>query len=174
MKLPSDYSWTMRKLFKLRELSQDIVKHIIGDGQDTFFWFDNWHPSGPLYKLLDDKAVATLDGAIFGKASSVIHDGYWNWPRPRFTLIQPQRDRNDEVVWTASPNGQYTTKHTWDTLRHRGVKVPQASLVWFPNNISKWTFILWVACLNRLATKDRLRRWGMEVDPCCVLGCEFQ
>lgn len=36
-------------------------------------------------------------------------------------------------------------------------------------NVSKWSFILWLTCLQILSTKDRLLRWGMEVDPGCVL-----
>lgn len=78
-------------------------------------------------------------------------------------------DRSDEVVWTISPTGLYTTKHTWEAIRYKGAKVQWASLVWFPKNISKWAFIMWLACLNHLATKERLGRWGMEVDPTCVL-----
>lgn len=34
----------------------------------------------------------------------------------------------------------------------------------------KWAFIAWLACSRRLATKDRLRRWGMIVPASCVLS----
>ncbi|KAG5516677.1 hypothetical protein RHGRI_037426 [Rhododendron griersonianum] len=60
MKLPPDCSWTMRKLLKLRVQCQSFVKHSIGDGQGTFLYLDNWHPSGPLYKLLSDQGIANL------------------------------------------------------------------------------------------------------------------
>lgn len=31
------------------------------------------------------------------------------------------------------------------------------------------SFILWVALLGRLSAKDRLRSWGIAMDPNCVL-----
>ncbi|XP_058217276.1 uncharacterized protein LOC131328342 [Rhododendron vialii] len=75
MKLPQDCSWTMRKLMKLRGLCQSWVKHVIGNGQRTFLWFDNWHPSGPLYKLFSDHAFANLGRSSSAKVSSVIWNG---------------------------------------------------------------------------------------------------
>ncbi|KAG5547016.1 hypothetical protein RHGRI_012893 [Rhododendron griersonianum] len=89
MKLPSDCSWTIRKLMKLRGLGQGFVKHIIGDGQPgqgTFLWLNNWHPKGPLYKLFGDRALDNLDRNINAKASSIILNGQWNWPRPSSNL----------------------------------------------------------------------------------------
>lgn len=84
------------------------------------------------------------------------------------TLL-PQADKVDEIVWTISPTGQYTTKHTWEVVRHHGLKVQWAPLVWFSKIVPKWAFILWLACLNRLSTKERLRKWGMDVDSKCML-----
>lgn len=170
----------MRKLFKLRTVGHSLVKHIIGNGEDTFFWLDNWHEHGPLYKLLDDRTISLLGRALFAKVSSVIQNGHWHWPRPRSHRIQqiqnsisgimlPQVDRNDDVVWTASPTGKYSTKHTWEFVRRKRGKVLYAHVIWFSQNVPKWAFILWLTCVQKLSKKDRLRRWGMDVDPCCVL-----
>ncbi|WZY70486.1 uncharacterized protein LOC106376634 [Brassica napus] len=40
--------------------------------------------------------------------------------------------------------------------------------------IPKHAFISWLVAWNRLATRDRLRAWGLEVPPNCLLcsGCE--
>lgn len=124
--------------------------------------------------------MAVLGSAILAKVSSVILNGNWHGPRPRNTLIQriqnaipstllPQIDIEDVIVWTISPTGQYSIQHTWEAVRSKGEKVQWAPLVWFPNNVPKWAFILWLACQKRLSTKDRLRKWGMTVDPHCML-----
>lgn len=74
-------------------------------------WFDNWHPWGPPYELLDGRTMAVLGNAILAKVSSVILNGNWHWPRPRNTLIQriqnaipstllPQIDIEDVIVWS--------------------------------------------------------------------------
>ncbi|XP_058217275.1 uncharacterized protein LOC131328341 [Rhododendron vialii] len=78
-------------------------------------------------------------------------------------------DREDEVIWAISSTGHYNTKHTWEALRNRGEKVQWASLVWFSRSVSKWSFILWLACLRRLSTKERLRHRGLTIDSVCVL-----
>ncbi|XP_058180233.1 uncharacterized protein LOC131298779 [Rhododendron vialii] len=83
--------------------------------------------------------------------------------------LKPQRNKCYEVVWTISPTGAYTTKHMWEAIRHKDPKAPWASLVWSSNNVSKWSFILWLACLKRLTTKERLHKWGMKIEPGCVL-----
>lgn len=41
IKLPNACSWALRKLLKLRNLSQDFVKHNLGNGLGTSLWYDN-------------------------------------------------------------------------------------------------------------------------------------
>lgn len=48
-------------------------------------------------------------------------------------------------------------------------KVLWAAVIWFCKNVPKWAFISWLACGGKLATKDGLRRWEMEIDADCVL-----
>lgn len=48
MPVPPSASWTIRKIFSLRRMVQPWIGSIIGDGQDTFLWLDNWHPLGLL------------------------------------------------------------------------------------------------------------------------------
>ncbi|GMQ02437.1 hypothetical protein CsSME_00048663 [Camellia sinensis var. sinensis] len=66
--------------------------------------------------------------------------------------------------------------HLFPFLRSawNAIRVPQACVswwygVWFSYNVPKRAFILWLCCWKRLATKDRLQRWGMEVHLLCVL-----
>lgn len=110
---------------------------------------------------------------------SIIHDGRWLWPRHRNRITRqiieatppdflPSPQVEDEVLWTPT-TGSYTTKSAWDAIRPIGQKKPWCSIVWFDRNVPKWAFIVWLACLKRLATKDRLRDWGMTVPISCVL-----
>ena len=38
--IPTNSSWTWRKLLKLRPLFRAQIKHKVGDGSDTWLWFD--------------------------------------------------------------------------------------------------------------------------------------
>ena len=68
----------------------------------------------------------------------------------------------------------YTTKSAWNAIRRAGNAVLWHEIVWYKHNVPKWAFIEWLCCLKKLATKDRLRNWGMEVNPACVLGNEVE
>lgn len=49
MHLPTDSSWTLRKIFGLRDMGLRFIKSVVGNGKNTFLWLDNWHTLGPLF-----------------------------------------------------------------------------------------------------------------------------
>lgn len=51
-------------------------------------------------------------------------------------------------------------KSTYNAMRHVSPRNDWASLVWFPNNIPKHSFITWLAMRNALKTMDKLVAWG--------------
>lgn len=61
--MPSEVSWVMRKLLNLRGLCQGWIKSIIGNGEDTFLWTDNWHPLGALYQTFGEDVVVNRGNA---------------------------------------------------------------------------------------------------------------
>lgn len=40
-------------------------------------------------------------------------------------------------------------------------------------NVLRFSFITWTAFLNKLPTLDKIRKWGVNVEPCCIL-CKTQ
>ncbi|KAD3066367.1 hypothetical protein E3N88_34247 [Mikania micrantha] len=44
--------WSWRKLLQQRDLLHNHMISIIGNGLSTSAWYDNWHPTGPLCKVL--------------------------------------------------------------------------------------------------------------------------
>ncbi|GFY98910.1 hypothetical protein Acr_13g0003110 [Actinidia rufa] len=45
-----ELSWTLKKIFKLQEIGQALIKYEVGDGDSTFLWLENWHPFGSSYR----------------------------------------------------------------------------------------------------------------------------
>lgn len=180
MKIPTDSSLDNQKAVESERPGQGFVKHIIGDGQNTSIWLDNWHHMGSPYKTYGEAVVLNLGRSLTHKVSTIISNGIQNWPRLRNRNIQqikagtpstflPRLDKEDEVVWTLSSNGQFSTKSTWEALKVGDGKVLWAAVIWFCKNVPKWAFISWLACRGKLATKDGLRRWEMAIDTECVL-----
>lgn len=116
MKVPVYSSWTIKKIFKLRAMVQPWIKCIVGNGSNTFLWWDNWHPVGPLFQKFGERLGDTLHRASSAKVSSVIAGNNWNWPNGRSAIVRAiERDtpssflpnvlREDSVRWCLSPTG---------------------------------------------------------------------
>lgn len=55
MNFPSTASCTIRKIFNLRQKVQVWITKVVGNGLDTFLWYHNWHPFGPLKDWFGDR-----------------------------------------------------------------------------------------------------------------------
>ncbi|XP_039005550.1 uncharacterized protein LOC120132944 [Hibiscus syriacus] len=56
----------------------------------------------------------------------------------------------------------------WDSIRNKREKVSCHKLIWFPLHIPKFSLIAWMALLNRLPTRDRLLKMGINTEWTCV------
>ncbi|XP_059668999.1 uncharacterized protein LOC132314116 [Cornus florida] len=138
-----------------------LIKHRIGNGSQTSFWWDNWTTIGPLnfrfpHTLLTEAGFN--DGTT---ANSFIVDNTWSFPLSLTSAIPellslppPCPSRNDSKKWIASPNGQYSFKHTLQHLIGDLSSVQWHNLVWDSPIIPRMRFNLWMAVQSRLPTLD--------------------
>lgn len=165
-KTPADCSWAWRKILKLRSLAQPYVKHLIGDGIDSFFWYDMWHPIGPLYQFFTKKLLSNLGLLAQDKVSKWIENGNWKWPCGRkltreVKLLQqntpivfvPFINEKDQIVRTLSSSGKFAVSTALTALRSKQEIVPWWKLVWYKDYISRFSFILWLLCRKRCLQK---------------------
>ncbi|KAF2570041.1 hypothetical protein F2Q70_00002983 [Brassica cretica] len=78
----------------------------------------------------------------------------------------------DTVLWKHSEDNyktHFSSSKTWDQVRERRDKVGWSKSVWFPQEVARYSFIVWLAVKNRLSTGDRMRAWGIQQG--CVM-CE--
>ncbi|KAL9244389.1 hypothetical protein vseg_018169 [Gypsophila vaccaria] len=68
-----------------------------------------------------------------------------------------------------STQGAYTVASGYSWLLGTLPQVPWWPLIWNRTAVPKHTFIGWLSIQNRLATKDRLSRWGACLDSSCLL-----
>lgn len=83
MSIPHSASWTIRKIFKLREKVQPWIKYIVGNGWNTFLCLDNWHPSSPLKTCFGSRMDQNLLTSISAQVSAIICNNSWFWDRNR-------------------------------------------------------------------------------------------
>lgn len=63
----------------------------------------------------------------------------------------------------------YNSGATWFALRSHAALVPWYHLVCFKGHTPRHSFIVWLAILNKLSTKDRLVKWMPSADTQYVL-----
>ena len=81
---------------------------------------------------------------------------------------------------------KYGASEVWRHIRQKQENVPWHKLVWSSINVPKHAFVSWMAILNRLPTRDRLKECGIEIKGKCELchdgietrnhiffGCQF-
>lgn len=54
--------------------------HRVGNGCNTSVWFDIWHPSGPLNKLISRRRIIRARFSLQASVADVISNGAWKWP----------------------------------------------------------------------------------------------
>ncbi|CAI9779492.1 unnamed protein product [Fraxinus pennsylvanica] len=92
LKCPGDCSWNWRKILALREIGRDRLKFIIGNGRRASLWFDNWHPLGPLQKILGERIIHESRFSRLAKAKS--------------NLSWVQRSWSDTLSWMEQFRGR--------------------------------------------------------------------
>ncbi|KAL9298582.1 putative reverse transcriptase zinc-binding domain-containing protein [Arabidopsis thaliana] len=144
-------SWIWKKILKYRGVAKRFCKAEVGNGESTSFWFDDWSLLG---RLID---VAGIRGTIDMGIS---------------------RTMSDRVLWKGKNDiykDKFSTKDTWNYLRTTSNEVAWHKGVWFPHATPKYSFCLWLAAHDRLATGARMIKWNRgETGDCtfCRQGIE--
>jgi hypothetical protein len=133
--------------------------------QLTSFW--------PLIWEVRVRIVYDSQSNLEAKVNSVFRNGdQWCWKPARSDdlvdiqsrLPKIQLGDEDKPVWTISWKGVFVSSNTWDFMRKMKQEVRWWPIVWFPQAIPKQAFILFLAVLNRLSTRERVVAWGVQGD----------
>ena len=156
----------------------------VRSGNLASFWHDNWTGLGPLIHLTGANGPRVSGLSIELTVNQAASRGAWSVPRGRHPILLLLRaclpempaDLNsslpDIYLWRNTPNTPSTvflSSMTWNTLHPTPPAVDWYSSVWFQRNIPKHSFITWVAARDRMPTRDKLRRWGIQVSSVCPL-----
>ena len=157
-KAPSQCSWYWKKLLKIRDVARPMLRHRIGNGCGTFLWYDNWHPLGPLLDKFGQRVVYDAALNLHAKVSTIIDGETWHWPstntlelmeiRGEMLNVHLPSSASDTIVWIPSPNGRFSTPHTWATIRTPGPTIPWVWLIWFPGLFPRHSVVMWFAILT--------------------------
>ncbi|XP_071700523.1 uncharacterized protein [Rutidosis leptorrhynchoides] len=169
-----------RGIINMRDVLRKHIFHSVGDGRNTSFWFDIWHPSGPLCSIVGKPYINSFGLARNCKLNDLLVEGEWLWP---YDLIEKfdvslscynpiiNLNANDHVKWR-DKNGvlkDFSVGAAWLDLCDDRSDVLWHKMVWFSQNIPRHAFILWLAVNGRLSTQDRMENWGLQHNQVCPL-----
>ncbi|KAF8045930.1 hypothetical protein N665_4206s0005 [Sinapis alba] len=163
----------------------EFLRCTVGDGSTASFWYDFWTDMGPLLPAFGERGPRDLRLCLDAKVAAAVVEGEWALPPARSdeaetllivlsTMNPPSPNRGRDVYLWRNGAGQFvpkfSAKSTWHSIREQAELVPWHSVVWFKEEIPRCSFVVWMAMLSRLPTRDRLSSWGMNVPLHCVLS----
>ena len=103
----------------------------------------------------------------------------WSVQFPRLNNIQVPTLNNgcmDKALWetNSGKRTEYATKVVWKDMSRNGSTVVWKDLVWFPQNIPRHSFVIWLAIQERLMTQDRIAAWKQDDEMKCVFCKQCQ
>ncbi|KAL8255425.1 hypothetical protein R6Q59_033646 [Mikania micrantha] len=171
-------SWGWRKILQQRDLLRNHIVSIVGDGKSTSAWFDNWHPCGPLDRILSPRNINEGDFNRATLVADVLTNHSWKWPDDwvvRFPLLANYPPIHltvnvpDRIVWRTNEgiDTQFHVGLVWKDIRQATNEVPWFRLVWFSQNIPRHAFTMWLAIKNKLRTHDVVKGWNINTEDKC-------
>jgi hypothetical protein len=158
---------------------------VLGDGASALFWEDKWLdgcsiqdiapdlfaliPRRPRKRrtvreaLVERSWITDITGALSALA-------LWQyvqvWIRLRSVQLSEEPDR---LVWRWTTNGQYTSKSCYNALFEGALVSSSWRLNWKSWAPPRVKFFIWLACLDRCWTAERLARRGLPHPARCLL-----
>ncbi|KAL0297831.1 UNVERIFIED_CONTAM: putative mitochondrial protein [Sesamum calycinum] len=162
-------SWGWRKLLRLRSALIPYIEFKIGNGESFSLWHDPWHSLGSLIRRFP-RGPSRTNIPKETKLSAVLVDGEWSWPPIMdlecieiLHLLPTIHNGNDSILWRG---GEFNTKVVYDIFRIPGPIVGWYPLLLGPCKIPRYSFVLWLAILEKLSTMDK--PWLSHLGGVCV------
>lgn len=174
MSIPKNCSWCVRKILKARVVARRFIRYEVGINSEMLLWHDLWLNNEPLFHRFKT-IFQEVNSTSLTKVGMFMVGNTWNTHPSNHVLAIELRQmllgahicNSDMIYW----DGQKTASisRIWDSIRLSAAAPPWINAVWSKWSIKKCSIFLWLAFKDRLLTKDRLTKFGMRVDPLCLL-----
>ncbi|XP_019447270.1 PREDICTED: uncharacterized protein LOC109350495 [Lupinus angustifolius] len=148
---------------------------IIGNGQKTNFWLDNWLGE-PLVDTLNiplnlhNHLKASVADFISNEAWIIPHTLTTKYPNltSQFCNIIPNSE-TDKLAWKSSTHGLLSAKDAYLHLNPGSVQHNWGAILWFDTIPPSKSFTAWRLLNNKMPTDDNLKRRGCVMASICNL-----
>ncbi|XP_021993818.1 uncharacterized protein LOC110890505 [Helianthus annuus] len=165
-----------------------VLQHVwsqIGNGNNTYAWFDLWSTIGPLCNFLTPRVITREGFLLNAKVADVYMEGSWLWPDAwrdtypvliQLDLMQRNVNNQDRLLWRDGDKlNEYSSSGVWNSVRAREQEVNWASIVWFSQCVPRHAFLMWLIVRRKLLTQDKILQWSYprrkNMNMMCCLLC---
>ncbi|KAJ9536724.1 hypothetical protein OSB04_un000109 [Centaurea solstitialis] len=160
------WSWVFRKMMELRDTMKVFIRWRLGDGRSINAWEDCWLPCAPLISYRRIHASG-FHRNMSAREFLLATDGSWpeewttRFPQLLSFTLPVLSMEGDVVQWDDGDNhmADFSVARAYSSFDGRHDLVPWHGMVWYKGHVPKYSFCLWLACLRRHPTQDRLRSW---------------
>ncbi|KAK1369673.1 hypothetical protein POM88_035765 [Heracleum sosnowskyi] len=164
------------------------ISYHLGNGANTFLWFDHWYNNRPLCSCPQDSMISHDGLPKDSRVALILHSSSWVLPRSNYhelLLWKLQFDYatpfnlllSDSIKWDGIACKRLKLYHIWDSIRSFGNPCAWASSVWHKISVPRYSFHHWLIMLNRIPTLSKLFSYRTVTDThCyfCISGFENQ
>lgn len=140
----------------------------------TYLWFDTWINHKSLVHLFGWNRIH-LSNTVSSKVCHIIRDGQF---QPQ--LISETREVANQILqvkiasdnptdyWTIDDNRKFLLSTIWNSTRLSNDNDDNFKVIWHNKTAKKFSFIAYMAYVQRLPTAGHLYNWGILHDTRCV------
>ncbi|CAN1153049.1 LINE-1 retrotransposable element ORF2 protein [Linum perenne] len=112
-----------------------------------------------------------LKGRDFWEVKSTV--GSWHWTKLLKLRSKVRQyfdiDADGDVMWKGTYMPKFRVSKVWNDIRPTAPKVKWYEAVWKDLSIPRRSFITWLIVIDRVATKDKIKRWSPNIAAECEL-----
>ncbi|KAL0283604.1 UNVERIFIED_CONTAM: putative ribonuclease H protein [Sesamum angustifolium] len=143
-----NHSSVWHRLCRVRDVAEPFIFWTLGEGSVSFL-HDNWFGKKPLAQLLH-RDTYTME--------------------PTICQIPVAAGEGDNIVWTRSSTGDFSTKSAWEAIRQASPRRQLLANIWHRSLRPTISVFLWQLFQNRIPVDARMRQKGFSFPskcPCC-------
>lgn len=169
-------------MLKMREVAKTFYRKEVENSRHISYWYDKWSTKGVLFDILGDRGIidmgikreATVEEAVISARRRKRHRTLeLNEIEEELLAVKEKMRSNaeDVALWKRKSDFKptFSTQETWMLIRDTKSTCNWEKGIWFSQASPKFSFITWLAKLDRLSTMDRVSRWSQDIDETCVL-----
>ncbi|KAJ3673141.1 hypothetical protein LUZ60_006515 [Juncus effusus] len=172
--IPSSDSFFLQELQELMPILKASTQTEIGDGSETHFWTDRWHPQGILALSTNKESSVReviqsgwdLRPMLLSSSLSLATQAAHSQAIICSTSLSTSPD---VLTWSWNSNGKYSSKSCYNLFFKTNLKAQWNSKIWKLKIPNKVRIFLWLTSVNRLPTQENLSRKRWTIIHACKL-----